>query len=293
MIRVLVVLFLLGPGAQAAAQQAITASSPANGVTLLASPPDGNVLVVRGRDATLVVDALAPGIATRADSAIRAAARGVPRWVINTHYHADHIGANHLLAAAGATTVAHENVPALARRDTTIAELQWDLDPADPADLPATLVHDSLLIDLGGETARVRHLAHAHTGGDLIIRFDRANLLHTGDIVEFGAYPFIDWWGGGSFDGLVAAVDRILAMTDDATLVVPGHGPTLTRADVTEYRRMLETVASRVRSAIAAGESVDAIVDARPTAEWDARHGGERHGNRFVRLLHLEFTKGS
>ncbi len=285
---------LLLPAALDAQQtdRRIDASTIAPGITLLSSSPDGNMLVVRGEAGVLLVDALSPEWAARADSAVRSVAGTVPRWVVNTHYHYDHVGANPRLAAAGATVYGQTEMVSLARRDTTIAELEWDIDPADPAALPQVEVDDSLTIDLGGDVARLIHMPHAHTGGDLIIRLERANVLHTGDIVEFGAYPFIDWWGGGSFDGLVEAVDRILERTDDRTVIVPGHGRVLTRADVVGYREMLTAVGARVRAAIEAGQSADDLVAGNITAPYDADHGSERHGRRFVRLLYHEFTSG-
>jgi glyoxylase-like metal-dependent hydrolase (beta-lactamase superfamily II) len=261
------------------------------GVTLIVSHPDGNMLVVQGTSGTLLVDALATSMVERTDSVVRAVAGGPPRWVVNTHYHDDHIGANARFAEAGAETIAHRQVPVLAKRDTTIDDLRWDLNPANPAALPHTLVDDSLRVDLGGESALLIHLPHAHTGGDLIIKLERANVLHTGDIVEFGAYPFIDWWAGGSFDGARAAVDRILSICDAATILVPGHGPALTREDVVGYRDMLTSVGARVRQAVSEGKTLEALYEEGVTAAWDERHGGERHGRRFVRLLYLEFTK--
>jgi glyoxylase-like metal-dependent hydrolase (beta-lactamase superfamily II) len=285
---------LLVLGTSAAAQEAPRAFKTQllkPGLTLIASHPDGNMLVVQGRSGTLLVDALATSMVERTDSVVRAVAGGPPRWVVNTHYHDDHIGANARFAEAGAETIAHRQVPVLAGRDTTIDDLRWDLNPANPAALPRTLVDDSMRIDLGGESALVMHLPHAHTGGDLIIKIESANVLHTGDIVEFGAYPFIDWWGGGSFDGNIAAVDRILALCDAATTLIPGHGPTLTRADVVAYREMLTSVGARVRRAVSEGKTLEALYEDGVTAAWDERHGGERHGRRFVRLLYLEFTK--
>lgn len=295
--RFLLLLAPLVPAAPVAAQQAqpergIEAHAITPGITLLRSHPDGNMLVVEGASGVLLVDALSPELAERADSAVRAAGGATPRWVVNTHYHADHIGANPRLAADGAILHAQAAMPRLAKRDTTIEVLQWDLDPADPAALPAVEVGDSLRIDLGDDVARVIHVPNAHTAGDLVVRIDRANVLHTGDLVEFGAYPFIDWWAGGSYDGLLAGVDQVLSLTDDRTVIVPGHGRVLSRADVVEYRDMLAKVGSRVRAAIEAGQPIDDLVAENITSSWDAEHGGVRHGSRFVRLLHHELTQG-
>ncbi len=277
--------------AAARAQRTLDVREVRDGVHVVIAPPDGSMLIVRGRNGVVLVDALSPELAERADSVVRAVTGQPARWVVNTHYHADHMGANGRFAAAGARLIAHRAVPALAARDTTIATLQWDLEPADPASIPDSLVDASIRIELGTETASVHPLVKAHTGGDLVVKLERANVLHAGDIVEFGAYPFVDWWAGGSFDGLLTAVDRILGLCDDDTIIIPGHGPPLGRRDVRRYRAMLEQIGARVRQAIRTGESLDALLDEKITAEWDAQHGGEPAGRRFVRLLHLEFTR--
>ena len=293
--RVLLVLAFVAAGHPAAAQDApartIRADPLVPGVTTLAMPPDGTVLIASGSSGTLVVDAGAPALAERVDSAVQAHAASPVRWVVTTHYHEDHRGANPAFRATGVELIAHRNVPAEARRDTTIVELEWRRTAA-PADaLPTRTFADSIVLDLGGEQAVVFHVPGAHTSGDAMVHLRRANVVHTGDVVELGAYPFIDRWAGGSIDGLIAAVDALLERTDERTRIVPGHGTVIARDELIAYREMLVTVTARLREAVAANEPIEALLEARVTAPYDARHGGERHGQRFVQLLHAELRQ--
>ena len=97
------------------------------------------------------------------------------------------------------------------------------------------------------------HAPNAHTNGDAMVWFPRSNVLHIGDILEVGAPPFIDLWSGGSLAGMLAAIDRVMAMTDERTSIVPGHGAVSSRADLAKYRVMLQTVGDRVRAPVAQG----------------------------------------
>jgi cyclase len=277
----------------AAAQQParpIEAVAVAPGVTALVMHPDGTVLVVASAAGTLVVDAGAPARAAAVDSAVAAYARGAVRWVVNTHYHEDHVGANPRFRAAGATLIGHPRMAAEAAKDTTIAALQWQRRAAPAEALPTRTVADSVAIDLGGERVVAFHLPHAHTGGDLLVHVQRADVLHTGDIVEFGAYPFVDRWAGGSIDGVIAATRALLDLTGDDTRFVPGHGGVFGRDDVVAYLAMLEDVRARVQRAIDTGTTVDALVAEGVTKTYDAKHGGVRQGERFVRLLYAELA---
>jgi glyoxylase-like metal-dependent hydrolase (beta-lactamase superfamily II) len=280
----------------AAAQQParpIETVAVAPGVTALVMHPDGTVLVVAGEAGMLVVDAGAPARAAAVDSAVAAHARGPVRWVVSTHYHEDHVGANPRFRAAGAALIAHPRMAVEAAKDTTIAALQWQRRAAPAEALPTRTFTDSLVLDLGGERVVVFHAPAAHTGGDALVHVLRADVIHTGDIVEFGAYPFVDRWAGGSIDGVIAATDAILARADANTRIVPGHGGVFARDDVVAYRAMLGELRARVQRAVDAGTTVDALVAERITAAYDDRHGGARHGERFVRLLYAELADGT
>jgi glyoxylase-like metal-dependent hydrolase (beta-lactamase superfamily II) len=244
---------------------------------------NGTVLVIATSEGAVLVDAQS------AEQVAALAGRiGMPvRLVINTHYHEDHTGGNARFRADGAAVLAHANVLIEAARDTTIAELGWDRDPLPEAAMPTLTVAGDTTLVIGSDTIVVFHLPHAHTSGDLAVWLPQVNILHTGDIFEQDAYPFVDWWGGGSLDGIKSALARFAALANDRTAIVPGHGHVSSRAELLAFVAMLELVEARVRTAIDAGRTVLETMDLRLSAEFDDGRGGLRPGRRFVGILYL------
>ncbi len=251
---------------------------------------NGNILVAAGDDAVALVDGQSTKRVALADSVLRTLTALPVRVVVNTHYHGDHTEGNAHWRAAGAEVWAHPNVAVQARKDTVIPEWhEWHRTPLAEAAMPTRPAADGQMLTMGPEQAQLIHVPRAHTDGDLMVWFPRANVLHAGDIVELGAYPFLDWWAGGTFDGMLAAVDRVLAVANDSTRIVPGHGPVADVAAVRRYRAMMVAVAGQVRAGLRAGKTADQVVAERPTAEFDAWQG--RGGENFVRLLHVGMRK--
>jgi glyoxylase-like metal-dependent hydrolase (beta-lactamase superfamily II) len=129
-------------------------------------------------------------------------------------------------------------------------------------------------IHWNGDDIHVRHVDPAHTDGDSIIHFRNANVLHMGDTFFKGMYPFIDVSSGGSIDGVIAAADTALKISNDKTKIIPGHGELADADDLREYRDVLQAVRDRVRSLVDAGKSRDEVIAAKPSAKFDADWGG-------------------
>lgn len=255
------------------------------GVTLIRGGSGGNVLVVAAGDGTVLVDTREPAAHDALVRLFGPAASRV-RLVVNTHYHDDHLAGNALFAP-GATVLAHASVPAEALKDTVIALLDWHRTPAARAALPTTTVAGDTAFAVGGVRLEVLHAPHAHTNGDLMVWLPAQNVLHAGDLVELGAYPFIDVWAGGTLDGAIGGVERVLALADDATFIVPGHGPPSTRTEVAAYYAMLVNVREAVREARAANRSLEETLALNLTAPYDGRFGSPAGGRRFVALAYL------
>jgi len=254
---------------------------------------NGNVLIVTSDTGLLIVDAQSARRVAALDTAIRSVSTRPVRLVVNTHYHGDHTEGNAWFRSRGARVLAHGAVRVQAAKDTVIADWDnWHRTPLAADALPTRDVGDSLTLWLGRERVVLLHAARAHTDGDLMTWLPGANVLHIGDILEVGAPPFIDYWAGGTFDGMIGAIDRVLALVNDSTAIVPGHGAVSSRADLRRYREMLTTVWGRVEAAVARGEKRDAIVGSRPAREWEAELGSERRAGQLVALLHYGVVRG-
>jgi glyoxylase-like metal-dependent hydrolase (beta-lactamase superfamily II) len=261
------------------------------GYVVISGYTNGNILAVIGDSGVLLVDGQSARRVPQADSALRTFTRQPVRWVVNTHYHADHIEGNAHWRGQGAVVLAHDRVRVEAVKDTTVTELTWHRQPAAPGALPAMTFSEQVTLHLPTGPVVIVHPAPAHTGGDAIVWFPAANIVHVGDIVEVGAPPFIDWWTGGSLDGTIAVTDSLIAAVNDSTRIVPGHGAVIDRTGLRTYRQMLGTIRDRLTQAIAAGKTLDEIHALRITAEYDQRLGGERRGREFVRHWHVGLTR--
>jgi glyoxylase-like metal-dependent hydrolase (beta-lactamase superfamily II) len=202
--------------------------------------------------------------------------------LVSTHYHGDHLEGNAHWKAQGARLIAQEQLVAEAKKDTMITDREWKRTPAAPEMLPDQTFGEELKLDFDGEPVVLLHPPAAHTRGDAIIWFPRANVIHTGDILEREAPPFIDWWAGGTLDGMIAACDRILGMINSSTVVVPGHGTPTNKDGLTRYRQMLATAREQIGARVKAGESDETIIAARPLREYETDLGGERRAGQLI-----------
>jgi cyclase len=229
----------------------------------------GNVAVFVAEEGILLVDDKLPLAAADVKKAVAAISSKPVRFVVNTHWHRDHSGGNEALAGDGSVIVAHENVRRRMSVDGFIAVFGVKTQPAPPRALPIVTFTQDVTFHLGGETISVVHVKGAHTDGDSLVRFHQANALHLGDCYLPGSFPVIDSVNGGSFPGLIAAVDKALDLADPQTRIVPGHGPVSTRDQLQDWRTMLATLYDRVSRAVADGKTLDQVKQMRPTREWD------------------------
>jgi glyoxylase-like metal-dependent hydrolase (beta-lactamase superfamily II) len=252
----------------------------------------GNIGVSSGSDGVLIIDDQYAPLTEKIRAAVSAIRTDPIRFVVNTHWHGDHTGGNENLGGAGAVIVAHENVR---RRMSTeqISEFFKRTTPASPkVALPVLTFTENVSFHVNGDELYVFHVDPAHTDGDSVIHWKKANVFHMGDLFFSGGFPFIDLESGGSLDGVIAAADKVLALANDASKIIPGHGPLSTKNDLTAYRDMLKTIRSRIHSQVTSGKSLDEVKASRPTKEWDDTLGkGFINGERFTEFAYRSLSK--
>lgn len=233
----------------------------------------GNIAVLGGPEGVLLVDA---GIAVserKIRRALRANAPGPIRRVITTHWHWDHADGNGWVRLEGAIIMAHPATIRHLGRTLRVEEWAHTFRPVAAAARPTVAVARPTTLRFNGETVRIRPYAAGHTDGDLRVHFRTADVLALGDTYWNGAYPFIDYVGGGGIDGLIRQTETNLAAAGTDTLIIPGHGPVSGRAELVAYRNMLVDVRRRVATLKAGGRSLPEVIAAKPTAAYDARWG--------------------
>jgi glyoxylase-like metal-dependent hydrolase (beta-lactamase superfamily II) len=233
----------------------------------------------------LVDDQYAP-LAPKILAAVRALQDAPVRFVINTHWHGDHTGGNEALGTAGALIVAHENVRRRLSTTQFITAFGREVPPAPAGALPVVTFDDGVTLHWNGEEIAVEHVEPAHTDGDALVWFRRANAVHTGDTYVAGAFPFVDVSSGGSLDGILRVAERVLAGSGPETRIIPGHGPLSNAAELREWRAMLLDVRGRVGAALTAKKSLAAFQAEQPLADLAPRYGkGFLDAERFLAII--------
>lgn len=239
---------------------------------------EANIAVQVGDDGVLVVDDGGEATADEVLAAIRELSSGPIRWMVNTHAHPDHTGANAKISQAGETVngnpaaiIAHENVP-----------LQM-VDLGRPAtDRPVnTFFENKRDFYFNGEAILIYHVPHAHTDGDIIVYFRGSDVLVSGDIFVTTTFPVVDLKLGGGIGGFIDGLNLMLDIAvpahlqDGGTYVIPGHGRVSDEADVLEYRDMVYIIRDRIAAMIDEGMSLEEVLAARPTLDYTPRYGNE------------------
>ena len=247
----------------------------------------GNIGLSYGDDGNVLIDDQYAPMTERIVAAVRGIDPDPIRFVVNTHWHGDHSGGNENLGRAGTVIVAHDNV----RRRMTMEQLVRGarVPPSPTGALPVVTFSENLTFHLNGDEIRAIHVAPAHTDGDSLVYWTRANVLHMGDVFFNGMLPFVDLDSGGSVDGVIAAVGIALGIANDETRIIPGHGPLARRAELIAYRDMLRGLRDRVAAEMRAGRSLDEIKALR-LADAHGRPSDFITPDFMIETIHRELT---
>jgi len=261
----------------------------ASGIYMLVGS-GGNLGVSAGDEGVFLVDDQYAPLHPKIIAAVGKISSKPIRFLVNTHWHWDHTGGNELIGKAGVLIVAHDNVRRRMSTEQFTEYFNRTSPPSPKAALPVVTFNDTVTFHYNGEEIHAFHVAPAHTDGDSVIHFRRANVVHTGDLFT-ATYPFIDLSSGGSINGFIAAADQILKLVNPQTKIIPGHGPLSSPQDLQYHRDMLVTIRDRVLSQLRSGRTVEQVIASKPTAEFDEKKRGGRTPEDFVKMVYQSLSR--
>jgi cyclase len=252
----------------------------------------GNIGASVGEDGIVIVDDQYAPLAEKIQAALKGITDKPLRFVINTHYHEDHTGGNALFQKQ-APIIAHENVRKRLQEGGTAGNLgavKFESKPAPKEALPIITFDHDVTVHLNGEDIRALHFPSGHTDGDSVIFFPKSNVVHMGDDFVTYGFPFVDLSGGGSVQGMIAALEEILSKLPPDVKVIPGHGPVSSLDDVRRYVAMLKETRGAVEAGVKQGKSLDQLKQENVLAQWQTWSGDFITAEQWLVTLYNELT---
>jgi len=250
----------------------------------------GNIGVSVGSDGILIVDDQFAPLADKIKAALAKLGGDKPKFVLNTHWHSDHIGGNAAFGRNG-TIIAHTKVRnRLANKQEFFGR---SVEPLPKEGLPVVTFDESLSLHFNDEDIRVIHFPHGHTDGDSVIFFTQSNVVHMGDHLFAGMFPFVDLDHGGDVEGMAKNVAKVIAEVSPDAKIIPGHGPLSTVEDLKTFHRMLAETMDLVRKALAAGKTLDQIKAEGVPEAWKPWGHGFIKNDAWLEAVHKSLTKSA
>jgi cyclase len=283
-----VVLILLSSISFAAQESRIMIHNISDKIYMLSSGSPGNIGVFVGEDGVILIDDQFAPLTEEIVAAIREITDQQIRFLVNTHAHPDHVGGNENLGKQGVIIIGRDNIR------SRMAQGIFGGSPFPEVALPIITFSDTVTFHLNGEAVHAFKVVDAHTDSDTVIHFAGSDVIHTGDVFRTTTYPFIDTDNGGSFQGQIEVLTQLINLAGAKTVLIPGHGEPSTVDGVIEFRDMLVTISSRVQELIAQGKTIDEVLEAHVTADydarWDIKPGDMSHYGRvpFVKMIYRQ-----
>jgi glyoxylase-like metal-dependent hydrolase (beta-lactamase superfamily II) len=253
----------------------------------------GNIGVMIGKDGTLMIDDQFAPLSNKINGAIKTLDPGEIRFLVNTHIHGDHSGGNENFKRMGVTIVAHDVVRERMSKQQENKAMNRVTPARDKDALPVITFSNKLNFHLNDEDIELIHFDPGHTDGDIAVHFKNANVFHTGDMFVRSGYPFIDVSSGGSINGYISSLDKMMSLMNDNSKIIPGHGELASKADVKAFRDKLADIRDQVAAALKKGKKIEDIPALGITDKYEAEWGkGFVKGKDFV-LLVAENLKGT
>jgi glyoxylase-like metal-dependent hydrolase (beta-lactamase superfamily II) len=287
-----VLLFVCGLGAQDQdfSKVQIKVSKVAGNVYMLQGA-GGNIAASVGDDGIVSIDDESAPLADKIQAALQGIADKPVRFIINTHYHGDHIGGNAYFQKQAAV-IAHDNVRK--RLETGGAagnggSMHFEVGPQPKDALPIITYDDAITLHLNGEDIRVQHFPSGHTDGDSIVFFPKSHVVHMGDVFVTH-FPFADIEAGGSLNGMIDAVEKVIAQVPADVKVIPGHGQLSSLEDLRAYLSMLKATRDAVVHALREGKTLEQMRQAKILDPWKKYAGEFVSEDVFLETLYISLT---
>lgn len=245
----------------------------------------GNIGLAIGQENAYLIDAQFSPLTGKILSHIKTITDKPVSFLLNTHWHGDHTGGNANMAQQGALVIAHDNVRKR-MHDKQLKDSKTDLLAS--LGLPTVTFNDKMTLHLSnGNSMHALSVGPAHTDGDAYYYFPEENVLHMGDNFFAGRYPYIDLNSGGDIDGLISNVTMALALVDEQTKIIPGHGKLADKKELQAYKAVLVSLRQKVVQAREKGKTLEETQQMGLSKQWDATHGqGFINANKIVEFIY-------
>jgi len=265
-------------------------TTPVAGKIYMLEGRGGNIGVSVGSDGILIIDDQFAPLADKIKAALAKLGSDKPKFIINTHWHGDHTGGNPHFGRDG-TIIAHTNV-----RNRLIARQELFGRPVEPLPKegwPVVTFDESVSVHFNDEEIRVIHFPHGHTDGDSVIFFTKSNVVHMGDHMFAGMFPFVDLDHGGDVEGMARNVAKVIGEVPPDVKIIPGHGPISTLDDLKSFHRMLVETSQVVKERIAAGKTLEQIKSEGLPDPWKSWGNGFIKTDAWLETTHKSVSKGN